>query len=82
VYWTVRGLAEHRLGGHRDELRTARRARELHLLQHVVAEMEVSALAALGRRRELDDLLQREQQPHPAPHALLRIGSETRAPDQ
>jgi TolB-like protein len=70
-YWTQRANVEHRLGRHRDELRSARRARSLHPLDPLVAELEATALAGLGRGRELVSLLQRERERHPAPHALM-----------
>jgi tetratricopeptide (TPR) repeat protein/TolB-like protein len=71
AYWTERGSAEHRLGRHRDELRSARRARSLHPLHPGVAELEANALAGLGRTRELVGMLQQERERHTAPHALM-----------
>jgi tRNA A-37 threonylcarbamoyl transferase component Bud32/tetratricopeptide (TPR) repeat protein len=72
AYWSELTMAQHTLGRHRDELRSARRARALHPSEPRALEMEVVALAALGRRRELAQLLQRELEAYPAPPALLR----------
>jgi tRNA A-37 threonylcarbamoyl transferase component Bud32/tetratricopeptide (TPR) repeat protein len=71
AYWSERSRAEHLLGRHRDELRTARRARSLHTVHPAVAALEANALAGLGRRRALASMLQRERERHPAPHTLL-----------
>jgi tetratricopeptide (TPR) repeat protein len=73
AYWTQRTLAEHRLGRHRDELRSVQRARSLHPVEQRVVQMEAVALAALGRRRQLDALLRRARDAHPQPHVLLRV---------
>jgi tetratricopeptide (TPR) repeat protein len=76
-YWSVRASAEHQLGRHRDELRSAHRAQALHPLEPYAVDLEAAALAALGRTRELRRLLDRELGGHPAPHALLRtVGLE------
>jgi hypothetical protein len=71
-YWSARASAEHQLGRHRDELRSARRARMLHTLEPYPVEMEAVALAGQGRTRELRRLLDRELGSHPAPHTVLR----------
>jgi tetratricopeptide (TPR) repeat protein len=56
-YWRDLASAHHRLGEHREELRVARRARELFPDEGSAVLLEVRALAALRRHRELNRLL-------------------------
>jgi tetratricopeptide (TPR) repeat protein len=56
-YWRDLAHAHHRLGEHREELRVTRRARELFPDERSAVLLEVRALAALGRHRELNRLL-------------------------
>jgi len=56
-YWINLALAHHRLGEHRAELRVTRRARDLHPDHPQTVYLEIGALAALGRGRQLDRLL-------------------------
>jgi tetratricopeptide (TPR) repeat protein len=78
-YWREATAAHHMLGNHRQELRAARRARSLNPNNPAVLFLEVRALAALGRTRDLDRLLQeREALPSadwPAPGLLIQIAA-------
>jgi DNA-binding SARP family transcriptional activator/tetratricopeptide (TPR) repeat protein/TolB-like protein len=53
-YWRELAFAHHMLGDHERELREARRARQLYPDQPAMLLLEVRALAALGRLRELN----------------------------
>jgi tetratricopeptide (TPR) repeat protein/TolB-like protein len=57
LYWSNLALAHHRLGENRAELKVARRARELHPDNPSAVFLEIQALAALGRVRQLHSLL-------------------------
>jgi DNA-binding SARP family transcriptional activator/TolB-like protein len=57
LYWEVLTSAHHSLGRHRQELKEARRARALYPDQPWAFVLEARALAALGRLRELDALI-------------------------
>jgi tetratricopeptide (TPR) repeat protein/TolB-like protein len=71
-YWRDLARAHHRLGEHREELRVARRARALFPDEPQALLLEVRALAALRRHRDLSALLDDHLHAHPAPPALLR----------
>lgn len=71
-YWRDLGRAHHRLGEHRNELRVARRARELFPDEPQTVWREIRALAALRRQRALRALLSDQLQGHPGPAWLLR----------
>lgn len=82
-YWRDLAEAYHRLGRHREELSTARRARELFPGDAAALQLEVRALAALGRMRELERLAEREIELTAAPEdLLLNAGLELRAHGQ
>ncbi|CAN5758105.1 hypothetical protein BH23GEM6_BH23GEM6_24730 [soil metagenome] len=53
-YWREVAWSNHMLGDHRGELRAARKARQLHPAVPQVLSLEVRALAALGRVRDVD----------------------------
>lgn len=57
AYWGFLTEAQHMVGDHRRELRQARRARELDPLSPHPYEFEVRALAALGRVRDAESVL-------------------------
>jgi DNA-binding SARP family transcriptional activator/TolB-like protein len=56
-YWRELTAAHHMLGQHRRELKAARRARALYPDDPLVMSFEVRALAALGRVRQIDDVI-------------------------
>src|SRR5690606_25390136 len=56
-YWEWLTVSRHLLGEHRAELREAREARRRHPDVTATRLLEVRALAALGRTRELSALL-------------------------
>jgi serine/threonine protein kinase len=72
LYWRELTRAHHRLEQHREELRVARRARELFPDEPQAVLYEVQALAALRRTRELRVLLADQLQTYPEPAVLLR----------
>lgn len=80
-YWTTLAGAHHVVGQHRRELRVTRRARALHPEETRYLLLEATALAALGRVDEVNEIIDTrlalpEQRP-PAPIALmLRVGFE------
>jgi tetratricopeptide (TPR) repeat protein len=71
-YFRDLARAHHRLGQHREELRVARRARALFPHEPEALLLEVRALAALRRHRDLIAFLDDHLHAHPAPPALLR----------
>jgi DNA-binding SARP family transcriptional activator/tetratricopeptide (TPR) repeat protein/TolB-like protein len=79
-YWREATAAHHMLGNHRQELREARRARALNPDNPGVLALEVRALAALGRTRDLDSLLEeRKANPStswPEPGALMQLAAQ------
>jgi tetratricopeptide (TPR) repeat protein len=56
-YWTVMVESLHRMGEHERELVAARRAGELHPAERGTAGLEAVALAALGRREDLERVI-------------------------
>jgi DNA-binding SARP family transcriptional activator/TolB-like protein len=54
AYWRELAGAHHMLGEHRRELAAARRARALHPDSPMIVRLEVRALAALGRERDIE----------------------------
>jgi DNA-binding SARP family transcriptional activator len=83
-YWEWLTVSRHLLGEHRAELREAREARRRHPDVNAMPLLEVRALAALGRTRELSALLDdAERQPALgsafAAEAVLVAASELRA---
>lgn len=79
-YWHRLAEAYHRVGNHREELRAARRARELWPGTAQGLFLEASALAGLGRKRELMALLAEATGDLDNPVMLLRhAGLELRA---
>ena len=80
LYWRDFAEAYHRLGEHRNELRVARRARELFPGDAAALRLEARALAALGRARSLERLLAGEMDVGTVPaDVLLDTGLELRA---
>jgi tetratricopeptide (TPR) repeat protein len=71
-YWRDLAHAHHRLGEHREELRVARRARELFPDERSAVLLEVRALAALRRDRELNRLLAEPVHADRTPMVLLQ----------
>jgi len=57
-YWTQRASAAHVVGQHEDELRFAREMRRRFPAQRSAWVLEARALGALGRKAEIDSLLQ------------------------
>ena len=57
LYWHFLAAAHHMLGEHRRELRIARRGRERYPDALTMLQLEVEALAALGRVEELHERL-------------------------
>ena len=83
-YWEWLTVARHLLGEHRAELREAREARRRHPDVNATPLLEMRALAALGRTRELSALLdEAERAPAVgsgfAAEAILVAASELRA---
>nr|MBA2670938.1 winged helix-turn-helix domain-containing protein [Gemmatimonadota bacterium] len=78
-YWREATAAHHMLGNYRQELREARRARTLNPNHPAVLVLEVRALAAMGRSRDLNRLLEeRVANPStkwPVPGALMQIAA-------
>jgi tetratricopeptide (TPR) repeat protein len=72
-YWQDLADAHHRQGEHRKELRAARRARERLPSEPLTLRLEVSALAALSRTRELRALLTEHAEDMQYPALLLRL---------
>jgi tRNA A-37 threonylcarbamoyl transferase component Bud32/tetratricopeptide (TPR) repeat protein len=72
-YWRDLARAHHRVGDYRAELRVGRRTRELFPGEPGALRAEIRALAALGRTRQLDALLERHLDGKPAAPALLRL---------
>jgi tetratricopeptide (TPR) repeat protein len=56
-YWQVLTAAHHLVGNHRPELREAQRARSLYPDDPRAVIVQLKALAALGRTRQIDELL-------------------------
>jgi tetratricopeptide (TPR) repeat protein/tRNA A-37 threonylcarbamoyl transferase component Bud32 len=73
AYWQWYGLAHHRLGQHRRELRVVRRALELYPGDARTFPIQIRALAGLGRVRELRSLLDDRLADAPDPAGLLRL---------
>jgi tetratricopeptide (TPR) repeat protein/tRNA A-37 threonylcarbamoyl transferase component Bud32/TolB-like protein len=71
-YWQRLAEAYHRVGQHREELRAARRAKELWPGTTYGLTLEISALAGLGRKRELRALLAELPSGTESPAMLLR----------
>jgi DNA-binding SARP family transcriptional activator/tetratricopeptide (TPR) repeat protein len=75
AYWRELTAAHHVLGAHREELRAARRARELHPASPRALYHEVLALAALGRvadvNARIDERLASPSREWPSPGALM-----------
>jgi tetratricopeptide (TPR) repeat protein len=83
LYWRDFAEAHHRLGEHNEELRVARRARELFPDDDAALRLEARALAALGRTRSLERLLERATaDDQVAANLLLDTGLELRAHGQ
>jgi tetratricopeptide (TPR) repeat protein len=75
AYWRELTAAHHMLGNHRDELRAARRARELHPGNVRVLFHEIQALAALGQvaavHERIEERLASPSRHWPSPGALM-----------
>jgi DNA-binding SARP family transcriptional activator/tetratricopeptide (TPR) repeat protein/TolB-like protein len=75
AYWRELTAAHHMLGNHRDELRAARRARELHPGNVRVLFHEIQALAALGQvaavHERIEERLASPSRDWPSPGALM-----------
>jgi len=83
-YWSVLSVAHHLLGEHRRELRIAQRARERYGATLDVLALEMGALAALGRVRELEVRVGEAEMARPAVWAtpavvLMKVGQELQA---
>jgi tetratricopeptide (TPR) repeat protein len=82
LYWANLALAHHRLGEHRAELKVARRARELHPDDQGAVFLEIRALAALGRVRQLHRLLDAAEDGPAAMNQMQLAGLELLAHGQ
>jgi TolB-like protein/tetratricopeptide (TPR) repeat protein len=71
-YWGALTMAHHALGHFEEELRTARRAREVLNLRPQPLVLEARALAALGDLTALDAVVTDALRLHPAPSVFLR----------
>jgi TolB-like protein/tetratricopeptide (TPR) repeat protein len=85
-YWTVMTESLHRMGEHERELVASRRAGELHPAERRTAHLEAAALAALGRRDELervlDDAVRMRGHEIETGHLLRESAAELRAHGQ
>jgi serine/threonine protein kinase len=72
LHWINLAQAYHLVGDHREELRVARRARDLFPAESSVVFLELHALAAMRRVRELEKYLAAHSEGPPSPARLLR----------
>lgn len=83
-YWAVRAVAHHVLGEHRQELYIAEQARERFGATLDVLALEMGALAALGRVRDLEVRVGEAEMARPAIWArpgivLMKVAQELQA---
>ncbi|MDT8435673.1 MAG: serine/threonine-protein kinase [Gemmatimonadota bacterium] len=83
-YWTALAHARHLTGDHEGELAAARAMRSRHPERRIARVLEVRALAAAGRREELEQALEEQETLSTATYwslgaALVVAGEELRA---